>query len=123
MLSIVNRQENRWTAASYSGNPATENPNARFPRLTYGHNVNNNRNSTFWLADASYLRLKTMEIGYSLPAVWVEKLSMSGLRISVIGDNLHVWDKVKLFDPEQASSNGAVYPLTRSYTLVLRISF
>jgi TonB-linked SusC/RagA family outer membrane protein len=123
VLSIVNRQENRWTSASYSGNPATENPNARFPRLTYGYNSNNNRNSTFWLADASFLRLKTVEIGYALPAAWIEKLSMSGLRVSIIGDNLHVWDKVKLFDPEQASSNGAVYPLTRSYTLVLRVSF
>jgi TonB-linked SusC/RagA family outer membrane protein len=123
VLSIVNSQENRWTPASYSGNPATENPNARFPRLTYGNNVNNNRNSTFWLADASFLRLKTLEIGYTLPEKLVEKLAMTNLRISVIGDNLHVWDKVKLFDPEQASSNGAVYPLTRSYTLVLRISF
>jgi hypothetical protein len=123
VLSIVNQQENRWTPASYSGNPATENPNARFPRLTYGNNTNNNRNSTFWLADASFLRLKTMEIGYTLPEKLVEKLAMTNLRISVIGDNLHVWDKVKLFDPEQASSNGAVYPLTRSYTLVLRISF
>ncbi|MDR2384345.1 MAG: TonB-dependent receptor [Tannerella sp.] len=123
VLSIVNQQENRWTPASYSGDPATENPNARFPRLTYGNNTNNNRNSTFWLADASFLRLKTMELGYTLPRKWTEKLSMTDFRISIIGDNLHVWDKVKLFDPEQASDNGAVYPLTRSYTLVLKMSF
>ncbi|MDR2040329.1 MAG: TonB-dependent receptor [Bacteroidales bacterium] len=123
VLTIVNDQENRWTPASYSGDPSTENPNARFPRLTYGHNVNNNRNSTFWLANASYLRLKTLEVGYTLPKRWSQKVAMSNLRISLIGDNLHVWDKVKLWDPEQASSNGAVYPLTRSYTLVLQMSF
>ncbi len=123
VLTIVNDQKNRWTPASYSEDPNTENPNARFPRLTYGNNTNNNRNSTFWLADASFLRLKTVEIGYTLPKRWTEKISMNNFRISVIGDNLYVWDKVKLWDPEQASDNGAVYPLTRSYTLVLQMSF
>jgi TonB-linked SusC/RagA family outer membrane protein len=123
VLSIVNQQENRWTPESYSGDKATENPNARFPRLTYGNNTNNNRHSTFWLADASFLRLKTMEIGYTLPKTWSEKLAMTNFRVSIIGDNLYVWDNVKLFDPEQASDNGAVYPLTRSYTLVLKMSF
>ena len=101
----------------------TENPNARFPRLTYGNNTNNNRSSTFWLANAGFLRLKTVETGYTLPKRWTEKIAMNSLRISVIGDNLHVWDKVKLWDPEQASSNGAVYPLTRSFTLVVQMSF
>ena len=119
VLEIVAHQKNRWTPASYSGDPATENPDARFPRLTYGNNSNNNRASTFWLANASFLRLKTVEIGYTLP----RQLSMKNLRISVVGDNLYVWDKVKLWDPEQASDNGAVYPLTRSYTFVLQFSF
>ncbi|MDR1274066.1 MAG: TonB-dependent receptor [Odoribacteraceae bacterium] len=123
VLSIVKQQKNRWTPAFYSGDPATENPNARFPRLTYGENSNNNRNSTFWLADASFLRLKTLEVGYTLPQSLAEKIAMTNCRISLIGDNLHVWDKVKLWDPEQASSNGAVYPLTRSYSLVVQFSF
>ncbi len=123
VLSIVNNPKNRWTPASYSGDPATENPNARFPRLTYGNNTNNNRPSTFWLADASYLRLKTLEVGYTIPKRLTEKMSMNNLRFSLIGDNLHVWDKVKFWDPEQASSNGAVYPLTRSYTVALQIAF
>lgn len=123
VLSIVNDQKNRWTPASYSGDPSTENPNARFPRLTYGYNENNNRNSTFWLANASYLRLKNIELGYTLPKELSRKMAMNNLRISFIGDNLYIWDKVKLWDPEQASSNGAVYPLTRSYTLVLQMSF
>ena len=123
VLSIVKDQKNRWTPASYSGDPATENPNARFPRLTYGNNVNNNRRSTFWLADASYLRLKTLEIGYTFPKMLTQKMMMNNLRVSLIGDNLHVWDKVKFWDPEQASDNGAVYPLTRSYTLALQMSF
>lgn len=123
VLSIVKDPENRWTPASYSGDPATENPNARFPRLTYGENKNNNRESSFWLADASYLRLKTVEVGYTLPKRLTNKMGMSNLRFSVIGDNLCVWDNVKLWDPEQASRNGAVYPITRSYSMVLQVSF
>ncbi len=123
VLSIVNEPGSRWTPASYSGDPSTENPNARFPRLTYGENVNNKQESTFWLAKANYLRLKTLEIGYTLPKKWSEKIAMNNFRISVIGDNLYLWDKVKLWDPEQASSNGAKYPLTRSWSLVLQLSF
>ncbi|MDO5570685.1 MAG: TonB-dependent receptor [Bacteroidales bacterium] len=123
VLSIVNDQKNRWTPKEFSGDPSTENPNARFPRLTYGENSNNNRNSTFWLADASYLRLKTVEIGYTIPMKITQKAFIKNCRISIIGDNLCVWDNVKLWDPEQASSNGAAYPLTRSYTASLQLSF
>jgi TonB-linked SusC/RagA family outer membrane protein len=124
LLSIVAKQENRWTPASYSGNPATENPDARFPRLTYGVNENNNRQSTFWLIDGSYLRLKNVEFSYTLPQSWMQKTKIfESVSISLIGDNLHVWDKVKLWDPAQASDNGAVYPLQRKYTIQLYATF
>jgi TonB-linked SusC/RagA family outer membrane protein len=124
LLAIVAEQNNRWTPASYSGDPATENPNARFPRLTYGGNANNNRASTFWLADGGYVRLKNVEIAYTLPKKWMlaSKVFQSA-SISLIGENLHVWDKVKLWDPAQASSNGAVYPLQRRFTVQLFITF
>lgn len=123
VLSIVKQPENRWTPASYSGDPSTENPDAPFPRLTYGENLNNNRPSTFWLANGSYLRLKTMEIGYTFPKRVLNKIGINNFRISLTGDNLHVWDHVRMWDPEQASSNGAVYPLTRSYSLGLQVVF
>lgn len=123
VLSVVNNQSNRWVPAWYSGDPATENPNARFPRLSYGANPNNFVESTHWLANGAYLRLKTVEVGYSLPRDVARKVRMSSFRVSIIADNLHVWDKVKLWDPEQASKNGAAYPLTRSFTFNLQISF
>jgi TonB-linked SusC/RagA family outer membrane protein len=128
VLSIVNDPKNRWIPADYAAmqgiDPSlAENPGARFPRLTYGANINNNRASTFWLANASFLRLKTLEIGYTLPKKWMEKVSVNNLRVSAIGDNLYLWDKLKLWDPEQASSNGAVYPITRSWSLVVQLSF
>ena len=121
VLKVVNTRENRWIPSWYSGDPRTENPDARFPRLSYGPNRNNYRPSTHWLADGRYLRLKTVEIGYSFPESWLYKFNVTTLRVSVMGDNLHVWDKVRLWDPEQASSNGAVYPLTRSVLFNVQI--
>lgn len=123
VLNIVGNQGNRWTPASYSGTTNTENPNARFPRLTYGVNENNNRNSTFWTADASFLRLKNAEIAYRWDSNWLKRYGISSATFSLVGDNLAVWDKVKLWDPEQASDNGAVYPLQRMYTLQMFVSF
>lgn len=124
VLGITAIQSNRWTPASYSGDPSTENPNARFPRLTYGENRNNNRASTFWLADGSYVRLKNVELSYNLPQNWMRQSRIfKSITFSLIGENLHVWDKVKLWDPGQASSNGAVYPLQRKYTLQLNATF
>lgn len=123
ILEVVNNKSDRWIPAWYSGDPSTENPDARFPRLSYGANSNNFANSTHWLANGAYLRLKTVEVGYSLPKDIAAKIYMKSFRASIIADNLHVWDKVKLWDPEQASGNGAGYPLTRSFTLNLQMTF
>ena len=124
LLALVADQSNRWTPASYSGDASTENPNARFPRLTYGVNENNNRASTFWLTDGSYVRLKNVELSYRLPDKWMKKSKVfESVTVSLVGENLHVWDKVKLWDPAQASDNGAVYPLQRKYTLQLFVTF
>lgn len=123
VLSIANNPSNRWIPASYSGDKSTENPKARFPRLSYGKNDNNFVESTHWLGNSAFLRLKTIEVGYTVPNKLLQKIYMQGLRISVIGDNLHVWDKVKIWDPEQAHKNGSVYPITRSFTLNLQASF
>jgi TonB-linked SusC/RagA family outer membrane protein len=123
ILALVADPANRWTAAGVSGKGETENPNARFPRLTYGNNANNNRASTFWMADASFLRLKNAQIDYRWESSWLRKLGIGTATFSVIGDNLAVWDKVKLWDPEQASSNGAAYPLQRTITAQLYLNF
>lgn len=123
VLKQAARKVNRWIPAWYSGDPATENPDARFPRLSYGENRNNFLPSTHWLANAAYFRLKTVEIAYSFSPAWLHKIRLKRLRISVMGDNLHVWDKIRLWDPEQASGNGAVYPLTRSWLVNLQFNF
>lgn len=124
ILDVVADQGNRWTAASISGNPATENPNARFPRLSYGNNANNNRASSFWLADAAYLRLKNVDISYRFQNSWLKRnIGIESATLSLIGTNLAVWDNVKLWDPGQASANGSVYPVQRTYSLQLNVNF
>ena len=116
--------EGRWidkeTAATL-GIAANEDPNANYPRLTYGENKNNFRESTFWLRNGSYLRLKTVEIGYSLPKVIVNKIHFNNIRIFFIGTNLLTFSKFKLWDPELLSSNGEQYPLSRTFTLGLSV--
>ncbi|MBN1768207.1 MAG: TonB-dependent receptor [Prolixibacteraceae bacterium] len=125
VLMPVVDQANRWTSAEISGDPATENPDARFPRLTYGNNSNNNRNSTFWLNDASYLRLKNVQLSYQTDAAFLSRVGIENATFSLIGDNLHVWDKLedKIFDPAQASGNGARYPLQRVFTFQVNLKF
>jgi TonB-linked SusC/RagA family outer membrane protein len=123
VLDIVAEQSNRWTSAELSGDPSTENPDARFPRLSYGGNSNNNRNSTFWLNEGRYLRLKNVQISYQTTANFLTKVGIKRATFSLIGDNLHVWDKVKIFDPAQAAKNGAAYPLQRIYTVQMNLKF
>lgn len=112
VLSIAGDQKNRWTPASYSGNPETENPNARFPRLSYGFNENNSKKSSFWLADSRYLRLQEVSLNYNLSLPVLKRtLGISSLDLQLIGYNLAVWDKVDLWDPELAQYNGYAYPI------------
>lgn len=112
----------RWIEAAISGDPATENPNASYPRLSYGGNSNNFRESTFWLRNGSYLRLKTFEVGYSLPKSVVNKIHFNSIRVFFIGTNLLTFSSFKLWDPEMGSSNGEKYPLARMLTLGLTVN-
>ena len=114
--------ENRWIDSSISNNSATENPNASYPRLSYGGSGNNFRQSTYWLRNGSYLRLKTLEIGYSLPKSMVNKIHFNSMRLFFIGTNLLTFSSFKLWDPELGSSNGEKYPLAKMFTLGLSVN-
>lgn len=114
--------DDRWISQEISGDPATENPNASYPRLSYAGNNNNQQISTFWLRDGSYLRLKTLEIGYSLPKTLVRKIKFNNIRIFFIGTNVLTFSKFKMWDPELSSSTGAQYPITKAFTLGLNVN-
>lgn len=94
---------------------------ALWPRLSTTELANNTQPSTWWLRDGSFVRLKTVEIGYSLPDRLVKSMYMSRLRIYVTGDNLAVFSPFKLWDPEM--SNGLGYPLQRVVNFGLNVEF
>lgn len=114
--------DNRWISADISGDPSTEDPNASYPRLSYGENPNNFRESTFWLRDGRYLRLKTVDIGYNLPKSIAKRIRAENIRIYVVGTNLVTWSKFKLWDPELATPRGEDYPPAKSFTLGISVN-
>ena len=104
---------NRWTP---------ENPSTTLPRLG---GFNNAVTSNFYIEDASYLRIKNIEIGFSLPEDALAKIGMQKLRIYVGGQNLLTFTDFENFDPERASGSGSALnvPLYKIYTLGLNLKF
>ncbi|MBC8984574.1 TonB-dependent receptor [Pedobacter sp. N36a] len=123
VLTEIGNPKNRWISQEISGDPATENPNAKYPRLSYGGNGNNYRASTYWLRDGAYLRLKNVELGYTLPSRLLSSIHMNKARIYLMGYNLAVWDSLKIWDPELGSGSGMNYPISKTITLGLTMNF
>ncbi|MDR0505260.1 MAG: TonB-dependent receptor [Dysgonamonadaceae bacterium] len=123
ILKAVSDPEDRWISREISGTPNTENPNAIFPRLSYGSNNNNFYRSTYWLRNSRYLRLKNLEIGYTLPKRISRNWMMDSVRIYCIGTNLLIFSPFDYWDPELASDNGAKYPISKTVTFGLTVSF
>ena len=115
--NVISKSLDRWT---------TENPRADawYPRMTTNTSVNDNNyvNSTHWLKDGSYLRLKQASLGYTLENKWFANKGIEYLYFYLSGQNLLTFSKFKLWDPE-LGSNGAKYPLSRMVTLGMRVSF
>lgn len=114
--------DNRWISADISGDPSTEDPNASYPRLSYGSNPNNFRESTYWLRNGKYLRLKNIDIGYSLPKSLTNRIRTNNIRVFLAGHNLLTWSEFKLWDPELATPRGEDYPLPKSVTFGVNIN-
>ena len=106
----------RWT-------PENPRQDALFPRLSDGDNPNNYRNSTWWQRSADYLRLKTLDIGYTFPKKWTSKFKVSTLRIYLSGLNLLTFSKFKYWDPELGNGNGAAYPIQKNLYLGVNLNF
>lgn len=103
-----------------------ENPSqdVLYPRITHAGIVNTNTPSTWWLRDASFVRLKNLEFGYNLPKKIASKIKLNQATIYVMGQNVALWDKVKLQDPELGSTGGgSQYPLPRTWSIGLEMSF
>jgi len=83
----------------------------------------NNTFSSFWLQNAAYLRLKNIQLGYSLPASVLSKIKVDRMRLYVSGENLFTITKIYGFDPEAPDGNGNFYPLSQVVNFGVNISF
>ncbi|PZR28695.1 MAG: SusC/RagA family TonB-linked outer membrane protein [Citrobacter freundii] len=95
---------------------------ALWPRLSVYDIPNNQQQSTWWLRDGSFIRLKSVEAGYTFPKKWTSKASMRAARIYFSGLNLLTFSKFKLWDPELAG-NGFAYPIQKVFNLGLKFDF
>lgn len=94
-----------------------------WPRLSTNNSTNNMQYSTWWLKDASYLRSKNLEIGYTFPKSWQQAALMRDARIFFRGTNLFTWSAFDMWDPEVGSADGLKYPPMRVYSLGFQVSF
>jgi TonB-linked SusC/RagA family outer membrane protein len=98
------------------------NPYAFWPRLSNYWVDNNSKTSTWFMQDATFLRLKSVEVGYSLPQDLVKRIYMTNLRVYLNATNLYCWSAFKLWDPEMAGK-GLGYPLQRVINIGINIGF
>ncbi len=106
------------------GNPTDTrtNVNGKYPRLRQkGSDIQNDLSNTFYLFNASYIKLKNLQIGYTLPKTLINKLRMEKARIYVSGENLFVITDYPILDPEVGS--GMKYPTMRQMSLGINVSF
>ncbi len=89
-------------------------PNAAYPRLDYEFNANNTEYSTFWVKDGSFIRLKNVELGYTVKDFF---------RIYCAATNLFMISPFKYWDAEKGSGNGLSYPLQRTVQLGVQFNF
>lgn len=95
---------------------------AFWPRLSEKFVDNNNKVSTWWQRDGAFIRFKSIEMGYNAPDKFISKIGIKGLRIYLSGNNIAVWSKFKLWDPEMGG-NGLGYPIQSVYNMGLKVDF
>ncbi len=96
---------------------------ATYPRLSLANKVNNQRTSTYWLTDGAFVRLKSIEIGYTLPKHLLSRLRMEKIRLYLNGYNLFTWSSTSLMDVEARSSHYVVYPIQRIINGGVNVTF
>lgn len=123
--NVFSNITDRWT-------PENPSQNVFYPRLSYGEaqNTNNSLESSWWVKDVSFLRLKSAQLSYNLPKSVASKLKVGNIAVYLIGTNLLTFSKFKLWDPElntnpvnKSRANGTKYPMTANVSLGLNVKF
>lgn len=94
---------------------------AQWPRLSQNAITNNVQTSTYWMRDASFVRLKQVELGYTLNQRFTERYKFKNFRVYLSATNLLTWSSFKLWDPEKGG-NGLGYPLQRVFNIGINAS-
>lgn len=102
---------------------SAENKDAKYPLAWVDSRSINNRDSNFWLRNAGYVRLKSLDVGYNFSGDWLEKIKVNKMRVYVSGFNLFTLSQIKELDPEAATGAGNYYPQQRNYNLGVMLSF
>ena len=119
--NLYSNIDDRWTE---------ENPdqNAFYPRLSYGSettsSINNFQKSTWWVRNMNFLRLKTLQLGYTLPKSVLNAIGLSNVRVYYSAENLFTIDSMPLnVDPETVSSRLSSYPLVMTNSFGVNVTF
>jgi hypothetical protein len=103
---------------------AKPNQNATYPRLSINQQSNNLQPSTFWMLNGAYLRLKNIQLGYTVPVDAIKKSGITGLRFYANGNNVFTKTDMPLgMDPEAPESNNNSIPLIKTFTFGVEVKF
>ena len=104
-----------------------DNPNGEYPRITLGnttHGGNNGLASTFWMKKGDYVRLKSVQLGYTLPQAWMNTIGLTRIRLYIEGSNLFTIDNLpEGVDPESPRVNNGYYPQQRTFMGGVSVTF
>jgi hypothetical protein len=110
--NIATNSENFWTASTAA--------TATYPRITTSENANNFRPNSIWYSDASYFKLRSLELYYKLPIKFISKVKLKEATVYIRGMNLLSFDNIDIVDPEAI---GLVYPTLTTYNVGIKIGF
>lgn len=120
-------QRDVWDAGWRSDRTEAENAGARYPRMSLGGaagSSNNAQTSSWWQRNGAFLRLKNVEVGYTLPKKWMARSGfVKSLRVYVSANNLCTFSDFDLWDPEKGGGEGASYPPNRIVSVGLNANF
>ena len=123
--------------AAVRGRWTPDNPSTTIPRAVFGDPSNNRRVSDRWLEDGSYIRLKSVTLGYNIPSKYTKSIGLSGVRLYAMGQNLWTKTNYKGLDPEvstfaegsgsnantAAGTDFLTFPQAKTYTFGLNVNF
>jgi TonB-linked SusC/RagA family outer membrane protein len=117
---VKEHHQGRWDPAQ---SEAYNLANAKYPLLHYdNYGDHNQRLNSYFLKNGAFIRLKTIELSYSLPSAWTKRIGMSNVRLYVNANNLFTWDQLdKIADPESNGSN--TYPIMKTTNFGVNVKF